>query len=226
MACGFTPTRISNVPDDGEKSQDDTHPTQTQLLRDIRESGNQRAWAVFHRIYAPLIRSFLRRMGLTDADVDDGSQEIMLTAQRALRDGVYDRSKGGFRAWLFGVARKKALVAHRNRRRPSRAQAVDGESGLHLLAGIEDKSEQTEQHIWEQEWRYALLGEAIQQVRPTLNTNVYEVLIRYALQRRPVDEVALELGISTSSVYVYKQRALNAIRDWVVKNEDRIGEPD
>jgi RNA polymerase sigma-70 factor (ECF subfamily) len=204
----------------------DPHPTQTQLLRDVRDAGNQQAWTSFHRIYAPLTRSFLRRMGLTEADVDDSTQEIMLTAHAALRDGVYDRSKGGFRAWLFGVARKKALMAHRARRRPSRVQTPEGDSGLHLLAGAEDKSAETEQQIWEQEWRYVLLGEAIQQLRGSMGENVYEAFLRYGVQRQPVDQVAADLGISTSSVYVYKQRALCAIRDWLAANEDRIGEPE
>jgi DNA-directed RNA polymerase specialized sigma24 family protein len=117
------------------------------------------------------------------------------------------------------VARKKALEAHRKRRRPSRAQAVDRGEGIDLLSGIEDPSEEAERQIWEQEWRYAVLAEALRQVRPALSPNVFEAFVRFGVQRQPAEEVAAQLGISSSSVYVYKQRALEAIRQWVARYE-------
>jgi RNA polymerase sigma-70 factor (ECF subfamily) len=199
------------------------NPTQTRLLRDVRDSRNQGAWADFHRIYVPLITSFLRRMGLNDADVDDAVQEILLVAQDALRSGKYDRSKGGFRAWLYGVARNKALTTHRNRRRPSRAQSVETESGVDLLSGIEDRHEDTDRSIWEQEYRYALLAEAMRNVKTTMADKVFEAFVRHAVHRQPVEEVAEALGLSPSSVYVYKQRALEAIKGWVKEHEKDEG---
>ena len=204
---------------------ENAHPTQTRLLEAVRDQRDSRAWADFHRIYAPMIASFLRRMGLTEADAEDATQDILMIAHAALRDGTYDRSRGRFRAWLYGVARKKALEAHRNRRRPSRVQAIERQDGIDLLSGIADRTDETERHIWDQEWRYAVLAEAMRQVKPGLGDNVFEAFVRYGVQRRPADQVAAELGISTSSVYVYKQRALQTIRQWVAKYEpDQIGE--
>jgi len=196
-----------------------THRTQVDLLRQIGDPRNHRAWADFHRIYAPMIRSFLRRMGLTEADAEDAAQEILLLSQDALRSGKYDPAKGRFRAWLYGVARFKALAAHRNRRRPSRAQAVTAEDGLDLLGGLEDHRHDAERRIWDQEWRYALLAEALRHVRTTLGEKVYAVFVRYGVERRPVEEVAAELHITPSSVYVYKKRALDLIREWIAEYE-------
>ena len=198
---------------------DNPHPTQTHLLRQVRDAQNHQAWADFHRIYAPLISAFLQRMGLTDADQDDAAQEILMAAHEALRTGKYDPAKGRFRAWLYGVARNKALVAHRNRRRPSRVQAAQREDGIDLLGGIADPRQEAERCIWEQEWRYAILAEAMRQVRAGLGDKVFEVFVRYGVERRPADSVAAELGISTSSVYVYKKRALDAVRQWVARYE-------
>ena len=142
-----------------------------------------------------------------------------MVAHDALRTGKYDPTKGRFRAWLYGVARNKALVAHRNRRRPSRAQAVPSEDGADLLSGLADRHEEAERRIWEQEWRYAVLAEALRHIRVGLGDNVFEAFLRYGVQRRPVEEVATELGISTSSVYVYKKRALDAVREWTANYE-------
>ncbi|MFQ5490865.1 MAG: RNA polymerase sigma factor [Phycisphaerae bacterium] len=204
----------------------DNQPTRTRLLAAVRDGGNAEAWTDFHRLYAPLIEAFLRRMGLAGADVDDAKQEILMIAHAALRDGTYDRSRGRFRGWLCGVARNKALEAHRNRRRPSRAQSPGGPDGVDCLSGLPDKSQEAERLIWEQEWRLAVAGEAMRQVRATLNRKVWAAFVSYAVERRPVEEVAAELGIATSSVYVYKQRALQAIRRWIAEQvPEREAEP-
>jgi RNA polymerase sigma-70 factor (ECF subfamily) len=199
---------------------DSLHRTQTRLLEQVRDGQNRRAWSDFHRIYAPMLASFCRRMGLTEADTEDATQEILMTAHNALRERKYDPRKGRFRSWLYGVARNKALVAHRNRRRPSRAQAVETHDGIDLLSGIEDRHVEAERRIWEQEWRYALLAEAMRQVRHTLNEKVFLAFLQYAVECRSAEDVAAELDLSVSSVYVYKQRALEAIRRWVAAYEE------
>ncbi len=207
-----------------EPEGDSGRRTQTRLLEAVRDQQNVEAWADFHRIYAPMIAAFLRRMALTHADAEDATQDILMIAHAALRDGVYDRSRGRFRGWLFGVARKKALEAHRNRRRPSRVQAVDAEDGIDLLSGLQDRPDDTGRHIWDQEWRYAVLAEALRQVKPALGDKVFEAFVQYGLHRRPPDAVAAELAISVSSVYVYKQRALAAVRQWVADYDPDDGE--
>ncbi len=194
--------------------------TQTNLLWAVRDGHDPQAWSHFYRLYAPMVRNFARRLGLNDADADDATQEVLLLAHDALGRGVYDPKKGRFRGWLYGIARKRALMTHRARHRPSRAQAVPLETGVDLLSGIEDKHEEAERRIWEQEWRYAMLDEALRQLQPELGQNVFQAFVLYAIQRKPVEQVATELGISTSSVYVYKSRVLDAIRAWIAQFED------
>jgi len=194
--------------------------TQTNLLWALRDGHDVQAWGNFYRLYAPMVRNFAKRLGLNDADADDATQEVLLLAHDALGRGVYDPQKGRFRGWLYGIARKRALMAHRARHRPSRAQAVPFDTGVDLLSGIEDKRPEAERKIWDQEWRYALLDEALRQLQPELGQKVFQSFVLYAIQQKPVDQVAAELGISTSSVYVYKSRVLDAIRSWIAQFED------
>jgi RNA polymerase sigma factor (sigma-70 family) len=194
--------------------------TQTKLLWAVRDARDDQAWVDFYRIYAPMVRSFCKRLGLTDADADDGSQEILMLAHDHLRRGVYDPQKGRFRAWLYGIARKRALMARRARRRPTRAQAIPYDDGVDLLSGLEDKHEETEREIWEQEWRYALLEEALHHVQPSLGEKVFQAFVLYAIEQWPVEKVAGHLDLSPSSVYVYKSRVLEAVRDWIAQFED------
>jgi RNA polymerase sigma-70 factor (ECF subfamily) len=188
--------------------------TQRHLLWAVRDAANQEAWIDFYRIYAPMVSGFVRRLGLPDADAEDVTQEIMLIAQDALERGIYRPEKGRFRAWLFGVARNQAMIAHRNRRRPSRAQMIAQESGVNPLAQIADHRADADRLIWEQEWRYALLDQALEQVQHQVPEKEFRAFIGFAVQRRPVTQVADELGLSTSSVYVYKSRVLDALRRW------------
>jgi RNA polymerase sigma factor (sigma-70 family) len=194
--------------------------TQTNLLQAVRDSQNREAWGSFYRIYAPMLRNFTRRLGLSDSDSDDVTQEVLMVAQRSLREQRYDPAKGRFRTWLYGIARRQALAAMRARRRRTRVQSVATEGGIELLAQLEDPhGEETAQEIWRQEWRYALLNEALRQVQPEVGEKTFEAFTLFAIQQRPADEVARQLGIAPASVYVYKSRMLDAIRRWIEQFE-------
>lgn len=194
--------------------------TQTDLLKAIRDSDNREAWGAFYNIYAPMIASFTRRLGVEPTDADDVSQDVMMIAQRSVRDGVFDPAKGRFRAWLYGIARKRSWAMRRARQRPTRAQSVPHDGGIDLLGSVEDQSDAAERAIWEQEWRYALLDEALRQLQSQYGKKALRAFELYGVQRLPVEQVANELGIGAASVYAYKNRVLCAIKKWVAQFED------
>ena len=113
--------------------------------------------------------------------------------------------------WIWVMARAS---------RAKRAQMIDRDSGVNPLAQLEDPHAEADQLIWEQEWRYALLGEALKFLQKELPEKVYEAFMRYAVQRQPVEQVAKDLDLSPSSVYVYKGRVLEALRQWTAPFEE------
>ncbi len=194
--------------------------TQTHLLWAVRDSQDSQAWTSFYRIYAGMVCGFVRRMGLPDADADDVTQEVLLIAHKSLREGIYDPSKGRFRLWLYGVARRQALTRFRERRRRTRAQWVS-DTGVDLLDQLADGgSEEAALQAWQQEYRYALLDEALRQIETTVSEKEFRAFVLYAMEQRPVQEVARILQIAPASVYVYKHRILGAIREWVERFQD------
>ncbi|HOW69518.1 MAG TPA: sigma-70 family RNA polymerase sigma factor [Phycisphaerae bacterium] len=198
------------------------HTTQTDLLRAVRDTQNREAWGQFYRIYTPMLCNFARRLGLSDADTDDLSQEVLMIAHRSLRDSLYDPNRGSFRKYLYGIAHRQALATFRARGRRTRVQSVTPESGVNLLDQLEDhRSEETVREIWDQEWRYAMLDEALRHVRSEVGEKPYQSFTLFAIDRRPVQEVADQVGIAVASVYVYKSRVLDAIRRWIAQFEDR-----
>ena len=195
--------------------------TQTNLLSAVRDAGNSVAWSRFYRVYATMVGYFVRRLGLPDAEADDVTQEVMIVAHRSLREDTYDPARGRFRAWLYGIARNQARAAMLARHRRTRAQWVGPQGAASLLDQLEDRgNEEAAQQFWQQEWRYALLAEALPHVQANVGENAFKAFTGYAIARRPVAEVADELGISPSSVYVYKGRVLAAIRDWIKQAEE------
>lgn len=197
------------------------HTTQTSLLWAVRDPKNDSAWISFYRLYAGLIRHFVRRIGLPDAEADDVTQEALVLAHKSLCDGVYDPARGRFRAWLFGIARRRALAAIRARQRRTRAQWTSDDGGVDLLDRLEERqTEDAHRRVWDQEWRYALLEEALRHVRASVGEKAIKVFQLHAIARWPADKVAAELGIATPSVYVYKHRVLHALREWLTRFED------
>ena len=194
--------------------------TQTNLLWAVRDAQNKEAWVSFHRIYSTMVGHFVRRMGVAEADVDDVTQEVLMLAHDSLQTGRYDPARGRFRNWLYGIARRRALAALRAGRRPTRLQSIQDEHGVDLVDRIEDKrSEDVARELWQQEWRYALLDEALRHVKISIGDTAFDAFVLHAIEHKPVDEVAERLQIAPASVYVYKRRVLTAVREWVAQFE-------
>ncbi len=193
--------------------------TRTYLLQAIQEGDDSLAWNRFYRLYATLLRNFLRRMGLTEHEAEDVTQEVLMVAHKSLKDGVYDRSRGKFRSWLYGIARRLALATLRARRRRTRVQWVD-DTGRQMLDTLEDHGEDPAMKLWEEEWRYAMLDEGLRYAEQCVGEKVFRAFTLFAVERRPAEEVAHMLEIAPASVYVYKNRVLTAVKRWVSQYED------
>jgi len=84
------------------------------LVRAAR-SGSQAAFGRLVTLYERPLRGFLRKSGWVDAD--DIAQEAFLAAWSSLSRL---RDDDGFRAWLFGIAWRKALDQRRSSARAAR----------------------------------------------------------------------------------------------------------
>ena len=106
------------------------------LVRQAR-AGSQAAFARLVAIHEKPLRGFLRKSGWIDAD--DIAQEAFVAAWAGLPKLREDE---GFRAWLYGVAWKKALSQRRGAQRAAaRDEAWRGEQELEAAAevGAEDR---------------------------------------------------------------------------------------
>ena len=113
-------------------SSDIAPDTSSGLLRDLEKGADATRWTDFERAYDPVVRRFLAIVARTHPlinpkDCDDLVQETMLALWRLFPRRTYNRSRGRFRDFLFGVVRKVATKATslelRRRRREDAALA-------------------------------------------------------------------------------------------------------
>lgn len=97
---------MTSAPDDGALAE--------QLLVLRAQLGGREAWTtLIHRYHARLV-FYLRRLLGSVADAEDVVQDVWLTVVRKLH--TLDEP-AAFRAWLYRIARHRALSALRRRRR-------------------------------------------------------------------------------------------------------------
>ncbi|MHC4534106.1 MAG: RNA polymerase sigma factor [Planctomycetota bacterium] len=165
--------------------------TTTQVLEDLKESNDILAWTSFRNHFYSVIFNFAKTLGLSATDAEDATQETMLVFLKAFRDGKYDREKGQFSHWLFGVARR--VILNFRKRLPRKHFIVDNTTGTSFWDMVTDKN--AVRNTWDTEWRYMVLERCLWQARREFDQKVFNAFELYALSQKPVDEVCRILGM-------------------------------
>src|SRR4029077_14110422 len=90
------------------------------LLR--AQTGEANAWKDLTDLYRPLILGWLNRQGVPASDLDDLSQEVLLSVVKHLPTLQHSGQRGAFRTWLRTIACRR--TADYWRARDVRAQAA------------------------------------------------------------------------------------------------------
>lgn len=178
---------------------DDSHQTRHTLLQRACDAGNERAWEEFVTHYRRFILYILRELGVDSNDVEDLTQQILLTLTRDLPR--YDRSRARFRTWLSGVIRNIALVHFRTQRsQRSHHQALENEQAL-CVPGREPEITQ----LIEKEWSTYIANLAMERVREVFQGQAIEVF-ELGLDGLSAAEIAERCKLSVASVYTLRKR--------------------
>lgn len=183
--------------------------TSLSLLARVRDRADANSWQELVAIYDPLLRRWLRSYDVQDADIDDLVQEVLGAAARELPQFQHNERPGAFRNWL-----RKALVHRlRNfwRERQQPTIAAGGTSVWERLQQLEvDASQVTSD--WQAEHDREVLARLMEVVRPTFQPKTWEAFRRQMYGEQRAEQVAAELEMSLSSVYVARSRVLAALR--------------
>src|SRR5207253_803693 len=116
----------------------------------------------FDARYRPIILGFARRLGLSEDDAADVTQDSLLRFLSEYRLGKYDRARGTLRSWIVSIV--KFRVADLNRAQQSRREKR-GDSAL-----IDLSSDDELESMWEAERRQSLLAQAVAELRDGTKT--------------------------------------------------------
>src|SRR5215469_13142161 len=79
---------------------------QSLLLR--AQTGETDAWKDLTDLYRPLILGWLSRQGVPAGDLEDLSQDVLLSVVKQLADFEHSGRPGAFRSWLRTIACRRA----------------------------------------------------------------------------------------------------------------------
>ncbi len=102
-------------------------------------AGQRDAWQALHELYSPIAASFVRKLGVPEADIADVCQEVFLQLFRSLPTF---RGESALKTWLYRLCATQANRFRRRMRGSSRAtelvaaerDAASGEAGAPALS--------------------------------------------------------------------------------------------
>ncbi len=190
-------------------------PTRASLLLRLRDPRDGAAWRQFVDLYAPLVYGYARKQGLQDADAADLCQDVLAAVAGAVGRLEYDPRRGAFRNWLFTVVRRK--LATWRRAHKTRPPAGDRTAARLLEEGPPVNGMAAE---WEEEWERQVFAWACEQVRRGVSEATWQAFWRTAMDGRPGQQVATDLGLTLTAVYHARSRVLARLKELVRSVEE------
>ncbi len=186
---------------------EDSIPTESSLLREIKSLSNAQGWTRFYRTYAPMIERFALKSRLSPTESQDVVQNTMIQVAKTIPEFEYDRDKGKFKSWLFKCARWR--IADIQRARPK--HTVDFQRNP---ATIGDESEldtwdpgiSVFEKLWDEEWEQVIQREALEEVKKKISGIHYQIFCLNVLEELPASKVAEMVGVRVAQVHLVKCR--------------------
>lgn len=181
--------------------------TSTTLLRQVAEGVSPAAEALFYDRYSRMARTVILGSGIRAQDCDDVVQEAMIVAVERLRDGGYQRDKGGFRAWFKGVLRHK--IAHAWR---------DASRTVAPAASLPDKADSAPtpaeafEAVFDAEAQAVAIEEALDEIKAEVEPTTWQAFDLITRKGWTPKEVTRHLGKTRSAI----DQAVKRVKDRLI----------
>src|SRR5262249_12188891 len=179
---------------------------QSLLLR--AQTGEADAWKDLTDLYRPLILGWLNRQGVPAVDLEDLSQDVLLSVVKHLPSFEHSGHRGAFRPWLAPIVCSRQTDYWRAV--AAGIQASGGSGATAALQQIADPDSELNRQ-WDEEHDRYVLGCLLDAVHEEFEPATLRAFRRLALDGAGGAEVAQELGMSVAAVYMAKSRVLQRI---------------
>ncbi len=198
--------------------------TKKSLLRKVR-AGDEISWNEFYQTYKPLILLCGLDCSLTATENEELVQQVMMEIFQKdilknydldkVPDHIvfqFDPSRGRFRHYLKKIIRNHAIkLYHKRHDMLSLGEMEEGKA-----PAVDDWDNQ-----WEKEWKRHLLNMALFELKTEVQPETFVAFEMYALQHKPVKDVAEFLHMSVSAVYTAKSRCIADLKKIIANLEER-----
>jgi RNA polymerase sigma factor (sigma-70 family) len=200
-----------------DRTKDNAKETSTHvsLLLRVRDLSDVTAWQDFVRSYTPRIFRWCRRSGLQEADAADATQTVLLKLVKALQTFEYDGQRGRFRGWLKTVSCHVAADV-------LNLWKARGSSDSQLLQCIDSSAVPADESLFEEierGYREELLRRARAEVQLRVQPQTFAAWQITTEEQLPVPQVANELHMPVSEIYVARSRVLRMLRETAERME-------
>ena len=173
------------------------------------------AWTRFARLYDPVCRYYLailrRSWPALRRDWDDDIvQETFVAIAKALPERRWDRSRGRFRDFLFGIVRNKARELARSERRFPTPPEGDLPRPDALAEAASDAAVAERETLRRELWR-GLVDRVFARTRMSETSKA--AFLRLVEDEAPVEKVAAEFGMTPNALYRLRNRMSEKLRE-------------
>ena len=189
--------------------------TRKSLIVRLKNEQNEFAWRDFVCSYEGFLNQLARRQGVPERHLPDVTQQILLTIAKSIDGWKDDGNAASFRRWLSAVSRN-VVIRFMSRER-KQTGGVGGSDLVAVLQNVVDKPD--EQHV--RQYEHELIVWAAEQVRHEFLESSWRAFWATVIDERPVDDVAVELGVTAGSIYMSRSRIMAKIRKKVAEVNDQ-----
>ena len=184
------------------------YTTHTSFLERVK-SGSEEAWNEFFNKYSGMIWDIGKKRNLSHEDCDDLMVEVMTIFWQKLDTFFYDRERGKFRSYLSKIANLSAFrIFNRNNKTPESAVLTDAEYPAEVDA------------LFMKEWQDFLLQKAMDEVKDSVDTEVWQAFYMSSIHNRPVEEVAKITRKSANNIYVIRSRITKKLQKLIASYKE------
>jgi RNA polymerase sigma factor (sigma-70 family) len=185
--------------------------TRYTLVARARDQNNALAWEEFVSFYSDFIRMVLRKMAVPADDQDDLTQIVLLRIWRSLGKMEIGKNNAKFRTWLSAVIRNAVLQHFEEHKRKYQAASLNGWDPSSTENPLVEEKPGIDALV-EQEWKRHIVDLALNRIKQYFSGQAVEVLVR-TLNGEPAEAICRELGLTTGSLYVLRNRTKSRFMD-------------
>jgi len=179
----------------------------TLLERIQQDSLDEQSWEEFVQYYDGYIYIIIRNFNLSPELCEELLQDILVRIWKAIPRFEYRPSKCRFRTWLALICKNTVRNYLESKAAKTSQREIEYEEALHSIDRISDPEIEK---LAQKEWEFYIANLAWENIKGDFSDKVRAVF-EASLSETANSQIAIDVGISESSVRVYKKRARNSL---------------